>query len=259
MGSCFRVTGQAPAPAASTRCPRGSQMGRQFQRGCTIRRRVPHKALHVNSGGALARQVGLGLPVPLRPRRKEEFHLGPLPQQREVHSDVVPTMGIIDDEHAGTEWKLCDRVGAEAQPSSARRYERTLRASRGSCAPAMELPTRATGRTNCRGKLRGARKRGHIIVGKYKVTAVLGKGGIGLVTARHLELDGDVALKFLLPQVRERPGISARFAQEAPSPSERPPHLSSASAASSRPRPGPPAPRAPPPPAPRGASPPAAS
>jgi len=39
-------------------------MGRQFQRGCTIRRRVPHKALHVNSGGALARQVGLGLPVP---------------------------------------------------------------------------------------------------------------------------------------------------------------------------------------------------
>ena len=58
-------------------------------------------------------------------------------------------------------------------------------------------------------------KVGDIIVGKYEVTRVLGKGGMGLVVAaRHVELDGLVALKFLLPEVRERPGISARFAQE---------------------------------------------
>jgi len=57
---------------------------------------------------------------------------------------------------------------------------------------------------------------GDIIIGKYEVTRVLGKGGMGLVVAaRHLELGKIVALKFLLPKARESPGIAARFAQEA--------------------------------------------
>ena len=59
-------------------------------------------------------------------------------------------------------------------------------------------------------------KEGDVIAGKYEVTRILGKGGMGLVVAaKHKELGELRALKFLLPHVRERPGISARFAEEA--------------------------------------------
>ncbi len=40
---------------------------------------------------------------------------------------------------------------------------------------------------------------GEVIAGKYEVTRVLGRGGMGLVVAAfHRELDALVALKFLL-------------------------------------------------------------
>jgi serine/threonine-protein kinase len=62
----------------------------------------------------------------------------------------------------------------------------------------------------------GQVKVGDIILGKYEVTQVLGKGGMGLVVAaRHCELDGFVALKFLLPAFLDDAEMSARFAREA--------------------------------------------
>jgi TPR repeat protein len=57
---------------------------------------------------------------------------------------------------------------------------------------------------------------GDIILAKYEVVRVLGKGGMGVVlAARHLELDELVALKFPHPSVRDKPELSARFAREA--------------------------------------------
>jgi len=57
---------------------------------------------------------------------------------------------------------------------------------------------------------------GAIIVGKYKVTGTLGKGGMGFVLgARNLSTDERVALKFLLPSLRDDAEVSARFDQEA--------------------------------------------
>jgi serine/threonine-protein kinase len=59
-------------------------------------------------------------------------------------------------------------------------------------------------------------KVGDVILDKYEVTAVLGKGGMGVVlAARRRELNDLVALKFLLPSLRDNPEISARFIQEA--------------------------------------------
>ncbi len=57
---------------------------------------------------------------------------------------------------------------------------------------------------------------GDVILGKYEVTQVLGQGGMGIVfAARHRELDAPVALKFLLPSLRESPQSAERFAAEA--------------------------------------------
>jgi serine/threonine-protein kinase len=59
-------------------------------------------------------------------------------------------------------------------------------------------------------------KVGDVILDKYEVTRVLGKGGMGIVlAARHLELNELVALKFLLPSLRDKPEISTRLVQEA--------------------------------------------
>jgi hypothetical protein len=57
---------------------------------------------------------------------------------------------------------------------------------------------------------------GRVILGKYEITRVLGKGGMGLVVAaRHRELDRMVALKFLLPAFAADAASCARFAREA--------------------------------------------
>ena len=57
---------------------------------------------------------------------------------------------------------------------------------------------------------------GHVILGRYEVTDILGKGGMGCVmAARDLELNRPVAIKFLLPSLRDRPEIVSRFEREA--------------------------------------------
>lgn len=57
---------------------------------------------------------------------------------------------------------------------------------------------------------------GTTIRGKYQVTRVLGRGGMGVVVgARHLALDQDVAIKVLLPEMLQLPAVLERFAREA--------------------------------------------
>src|SRR5580700_8666212 len=70
------------------------------------------------------------------------------------------------------------------------------------------------------GRIEGATVRtfevGDVIAGKYEVTRVLGQGGMGVdVAAFHRDLDALVALKVLLPSLRESPQSKERFTREA--------------------------------------------
>jgi len=57
---------------------------------------------------------------------------------------------------------------------------------------------------------------GVILAGKYRVDRLLGVGGMGaVVAAHHIQLDDRVAIKFLLPEVRENGEAVARFLREA--------------------------------------------
>lgn len=57
---------------------------------------------------------------------------------------------------------------------------------------------------------------GDILLGKYRVEKVLGKGGMGVVVAvQHVELGQRYAIKFLLPNVQAHPGAIERFLREA--------------------------------------------
>ncbi|RYE93494.1 MAG: serine/threonine protein kinase [Myxococcales bacterium] len=57
---------------------------------------------------------------------------------------------------------------------------------------------------------------GEVVAGKYEVEKVLGVGGMGVVVAaRHLHLQGRVALKFLLPHLGSDAAFAARFLREA--------------------------------------------
>ncbi|AKT44203.1 serine/threonine-protein kinase [Chondromyces crocatus] len=57
---------------------------------------------------------------------------------------------------------------------------------------------------------------GTLLVGKYRVERVIGRGGMGVVVeARHLALDERVALKFLLAEHALNAESSARFLREA--------------------------------------------
>ena len=59
-------------------------------------------------------------------------------------------------------------------------------------------------------------KPGDVILDKYKVTGILGQGGMGQVLAAHDDaLDRAVAIKFLLPALRDRPDSVSRFEREA--------------------------------------------
>jgi hypothetical protein len=56
---------------------------------------------------------------------------------------------------------------------------------------------------------------GTVIAGRYKVVALLGRGGMGEVyRARDLVVDQDVAIKFLPPRLAMRPGYLERFVHE---------------------------------------------
>ena len=55
-----------------------------------------------------------------------------------------------------------------------------------------------------------------MLVGKYRVERVIGRGGMGVVVeARHIALEQRVALKFLLAEYALNPESSARFLREA--------------------------------------------
>jgi serine/threonine-protein kinase len=57
---------------------------------------------------------------------------------------------------------------------------------------------------------------GDVLAGKYHVERVLGAGGMGMVVAaRHVQLDQNVAIKFLLPHMLANPEAVARFSREA--------------------------------------------
>jgi serine/threonine-protein kinase len=57
---------------------------------------------------------------------------------------------------------------------------------------------------------------GDTIAGKYKITKLLGKGGMGVVyLARHEMLRQNVAIKMVLPEVAQDPVFVARFMNEA--------------------------------------------
>jgi serine/threonine-protein kinase len=57
---------------------------------------------------------------------------------------------------------------------------------------------------------------GTTIGGKYRIVSLIGVGGVGRVyLAKHIELDTDVAIKVLRPEMMERPDVVHRFAREA--------------------------------------------
>lgn len=57
---------------------------------------------------------------------------------------------------------------------------------------------------------------GHVIASKYQIERIIGRGGMGLVyLARHLALEEPVAIKVLLPDMMEIPGLVSRFEREA--------------------------------------------
>lgn len=57
---------------------------------------------------------------------------------------------------------------------------------------------------------------GIILNGKYRIQSLIGVGGVGRVfLARHLELDSEVAIKVLRPEMHERTDAVQRFAREA--------------------------------------------
>jgi hypothetical protein len=59
-------------------------------------------------------------------------------------------------------------------------------------------------------------KAGEVLVGRYRVERVLGQGGMGIVVqATHLQLQQQVAIKFLLPEVLGNQQVVQRFLREA--------------------------------------------
>jgi serine/threonine-protein kinase len=57
---------------------------------------------------------------------------------------------------------------------------------------------------------------GAVLAGKYRVERILGEGGMGVVVlARHIDLDEQVALKFLRQEFAKHPEAAPRFLREA--------------------------------------------
>src|SRR5262245_21585807 len=69
--------------------------------------------------------------------------------------------------------------------------------------------------TRC-GNMDAPLSQGRVILGKYRVERVLGKGAMGIVlAARHIQLGDRVAIKLLLPEMLAEPGVHERFLREA--------------------------------------------
>ncbi len=61
-----------------------------------------------------------------------------------------------------------------------------------------------------------ALERGNIVAGRYRLERALAQGGMGCVwVARHLQLDTEVAIKFMTPQFAASADARARFEREA--------------------------------------------
>ncbi|MBM4360757.1 MAG: protein kinase [Deltaproteobacteria bacterium] len=59
-------------------------------------------------------------------------------------------------------------------------------------------------------------ERGVVIAGRYGLVSRLGSGGMGAVwRARHLQLDVDVAMKFMSPRLASSEELRERFEREA--------------------------------------------
>ncbi|HET9930722.1 MAG TPA: serine/threonine-protein kinase [Polyangiaceae bacterium] len=57
---------------------------------------------------------------------------------------------------------------------------------------------------------------GMVVGGKYRIGSLIGVGGVGRVyLAKHIELDTDVAIKVLRPEMLQRPDVVQRFGREA--------------------------------------------
>lgn len=57
---------------------------------------------------------------------------------------------------------------------------------------------------------------GEIIAGRYRVERIVAEGGMGIiVAAKHIELEENVAIKFLRDEFAQKPEIVGRFAREA--------------------------------------------
>ena len=57
---------------------------------------------------------------------------------------------------------------------------------------------------------------GTLVSGKYRIVSLIGVGGVGRVyLARHIELETEVAIKVLRPEVVDRPEVVQRFGREA--------------------------------------------
>lgn len=57
---------------------------------------------------------------------------------------------------------------------------------------------------------------GDVLLGKYRVDRVLGKGGMGMVVAaQHVQLGGLFAIKIMLPEMLDNPEAVGRFLREA--------------------------------------------
>ncbi len=62
----------------------------------------------------------------------------------------------------------------------------------------------------------GSFEPGVIIGGRYRIVSLIGIGGVGRVyLARHIELDTEVAIKVLRPEMSDRPDAVQRFRREA--------------------------------------------
>src|ERR1044072_897762 len=53
---------------------------------------------------------------------------------------------------------------------------------------------------------------GEVLLGKYRVEGVLGRGGMGVVArVTHVQLGEELAIKFLLPEAAAHPEVAGRF------------------------------------------------
>jgi serine/threonine-protein kinase len=77
-------------------------------------------------------------------------------------------------------------------------------------------PTKREGAVRRPAKERFEPTPGLLVAGRYRVERVIGEGGMGVVVAAtHVELDQQVAIKFLLPEAMRHPEVVERFLREA--------------------------------------------